>query len=109
MLADGLREPRRPRWALHAAGDVGRPVEVPGWLDEGAVVRAARGRAAVGSEAHSGLNAPCVRVYDGFWAEWGRLEDTPVACMHMRSGHREVNHEAAPDPSTALDVDPRLG
>jgi hypothetical protein len=42
VLADGLREPGRPRWALHGAGDVGRALEVPRWLDEGVVVRAAR-------------------------------------------------------------------
>ena len=42
VLADGLREPSRPWDALHAAGGVGRPVEVPEGLDEGVVVRAAR-------------------------------------------------------------------
>jgi hypothetical protein len=42
VLEHGVREPFRARWALHGAGDVGRAVEVPRWLDEGVVVRATR-------------------------------------------------------------------
>ena len=45
MLAHGLREPSRTWDTLHAAGGIGRPVEVPQGLDEGVVVRAARRRA----------------------------------------------------------------
>jgi hypothetical protein len=42
VLADDLREPGRPSDVLHAAGGLGRSVEVPERLDEGLVVRAAR-------------------------------------------------------------------
>ena len=45
MLADGLREPSRPWDALHAAGGVGRAVEVPEGLDEGVELRSPCGRA----------------------------------------------------------------
>ena len=45
LLADGLRERCGPWDALHAAGGVGRPVEVLRWLDEGVELRAARRRA----------------------------------------------------------------
>jgi hypothetical protein len=45
----GLREPSRPSDVLHAAGGVGRAVEVPQGLDGGVVVRATRGRTAVGA------------------------------------------------------------
>ena len=44
MLAHGLREPGRPWNALHGAGEVGRAVEVPRWLDEGVELRATRRR-----------------------------------------------------------------
>jgi hypothetical protein len=48
VLADDLCESGRPRDALHAAGGVGWPLEVLEGLDEGVVVRAAGGRAALG-------------------------------------------------------------
>jgi hypothetical protein len=48
VLADDLRQPGWPWNALHAAGGVGRAVEVLEGLDESVVVRAARRRAPVG-------------------------------------------------------------
>jgi hypothetical protein len=42
VLAHGLRKPGRPWDALHAAGRLGRQVEVPRGLDEGVELRAAR-------------------------------------------------------------------
>jgi len=60
VLAHGLGEPSRSWDTLHAAGSVGRTVEVPGWLDEGVELRAARRLAAVGQEGRSsgGIGLP---------------------------------------------------
>jgi hypothetical protein len=66
VLSEGLREPSRPRWALHGAGGVGWAVEAPDGLDAGvgAAMGTPRGGRLPGGwqiESHSAPVGFCLR------------------------------------------------
>ena len=59
MLSEGLREPSRPRWALHGAGGVGWAVEAPDGLDAGVELTwAHRGEGGCRAVGRLNLTAP---------------------------------------------------